>query len=53
MQFFICLDIYIFEQHSAPPIKPCTQSNEAESVYSLHHPNEIWICSNRVWKPFG
>lgn len=46
-------NFYVYMQNSSAPKKPCTKQNEAESVYSVDNSAEIWICSNKVWKPFG
>ena len=49
----IWCNFYVYMQNSGAPNKPCTKQNEAESVYSSDNSAEIWICSNKVWKPFG
>ena len=39
-------------QSIAQPTKPCTSSNEGESIYKALHADMIWICKSKQWIPY-
>ena len=44
--------IFLQRKIIAQPTKPCTSSNEGESLYKALHADMIWICKSKQWTPY-